>query len=139
MYRSSHRKENGFAMQCRTPRRPRPRPRRRHPWFAACGLSLVACLGVAASRSFGGPTNSQRFLELVDPKPTHLLDEQPDRPASTKQTAVDTASDSSADDDNVKEHVNPVPVTPQLGAATLTFAGLLVVRYRRNVMKWLTV
>lgn len=125
-------------MQCRTPRRP-PRPRRRHAWLTACGLSLVACLGVATSRSLAGATDGRRFLVDVDATPgTHLLDNRSDRPASTQQIAVDPASDSSVEDENATEHVNPVPVTPQLGAATLTFAGLLIARYRRNVIKWLT-
>jgi len=124
-------------MLCRTPRR--PRPRRRHAWLAACGLSLAACLGAATSRSFAGTTDGRRFTEVVDPQPTHLLDEQLDRPGTTRQIATDPASDSSAaDDENAKEHVNPVPVTPQLGAAALTFAGILIVRYRRDVIKWLT-
>jgi hypothetical protein len=123
-------------MLCRTLRR--PRPRRRHAWLAACGLSLVACLSVATSRSLAGATDGRRFLEDLDATPTRPLDDDLNGPASTNQNAVDPAGDASADDENTKEHVNPVPVTPQLGAAALTFAGLLIVRYRRDAIKWLT-
>jgi len=36
-----------------------------------------------------------------------------------------------------RDPVNPVPLSPQLGAAMMTLAGAIVYRHRRPLLKWL--
>jgi hypothetical protein len=112
--------------------------------IAVFALSLIAGAAVAAtsSRSYGAATHgeaSDPFAELTATARTRLtFSDDLDRSTTTPPT-IDASDDAvdPATGEPTHERVNPVPLTPQLGAATLTLVGLLIARYRRNLAQWL--
>src|SRR5690349_20956697 len=104
--------------------------------FAALLIATILLAANACAARAATVDGAVRFEDEFTPTRASILnlDEQAQIAAPTTQSdklAPDAA------DQRTNEPVNPVPLTPQLGAAVLTLIALAIARYRGPLIKWL--
>ena len=87
-------------------------------------------LMLIAAASWRGTTVSARAATVDDQTSDHTV--LFDAPRMQSQSPTDEPATRAQ-----RDPVNPVPLSPQLGTALMTLAGVVVYRHRRPLLKWL--